>query len=204
MEITLHILAGFLMAFIGLLPPGMLNMTTARTSLISSFKTAIKFAAGACIIVGIHAIIAFLFADYLNSNPQIIHRLRVLGMVVMFGLSYFFWSKTKSKFKVKGKENLANPFLSGLGMSALNMLGIPFYLGMSTLLAAKESIVLEPPYIYFLAIGAMIGSFSLFITYGYFADFIDRKIGFIARNINYILAALFAILGISIGVNLVF
>lgn len=197
-----HFLLGLMVAYIGLIPPGMLNMTTARTSLLHGMKYALLFSFGACIIVGIHAIIAFYFADYLNEHPSLISNLRFLGMVVLFALAYFFWVKAKKQFLVKGKEELTNPFLAGLGMSSLNMLGIPFYLGMSAILAARDIIILEWPYIMFLTLGATSGSFLLFMTYGFFAKTIDKKVGFLSRNINYILSALFLILALLIGINL--
>lgn len=190
------------MAYIGLLPPGMLNMTTARTALLHGLKKSILFAFGACTIVGVHGVIAFYFAEFLNTHPHIISKLRIAGIFVLAGLSIFFWKKTKNEFKITGKEDLKNPFLTGLGMSGLNMLGIPFYLGMSTILASKNLIILEWPYTLLLTFGAVLGSFSLFMTYGYFANFIDKKISFLSKNINLILSVVFMILSLSIAINI--
>lgn len=201
-DVLLHFIVGFLMAYIGLLPPGMLNMTTARTTLLHGINKSLRFASGACIIVGIHGVIAFYFAEFLKTNPQIIANLRIAGMFVLAGLSYFFWKKAKSQFRISGKEDLKNPFIAGLVMSSLNMLGIPFYLGMSTILASKELIILEWPYNMFLTMGATLGSFTLFMTYGYFANVIDKKIGFISKNINLILSIVFLILSLSIAINM--
>jgi threonine/homoserine/homoserine lactone efflux protein len=197
----IHFFAGFLMAFIGLCPPGMLNMTTLRTSLESGLKPASWFALGAALIVIVHSGIAIVFASYLNDHPFIILRLRYLGVMVFFGLSYFFFRKARQKFQGKGKEQSGNFLLQGISMSSINMLGIPFYLGISTLMENKGWILLEWPFTVMVIIGAFLGAFALFYTYAVLAARIVSKIGFIASNINYILSGLFFILGIALIVN---
>ena len=192
------------MAYLGLVPPGMLNMTTLRTSLENGLKSGSQFALGASLIVIIHSGIAVIFASYLNNHPSIIERLRYLGIVVFLGLAYFFWTKARQKFKGKGKSQEGNFLLQGIMMSSINMLGIPFYLGISTILEKKGIISLEMPMIWLVIFGAFLGAFSLFMTYAYLADKIVTKISFIASNINYILSALFLVLALIVFYNVAF
>ena len=204
MELLIHFVVGFGMAYAGLIPPGMLNMTTLRTSLENGLRPARMFAAGAASIVILHAGIAVYFATYLNNNPSIIIRLRYLGIIVFLALSFFFYRKAKSQFSGKGKEQKGNYFMQGLSMSSINMLGVPFYLGVSTVMESKGWISLEYPYLWFVVGGACIGAFSLFMTYAILADRIVSRISFIASNINYILSLLFLVLAISVAVNVIF
>lgn len=201
MEYVIHLIAGMLMAYIGLLPPGMLNMTTLSTTLKDGRKSGRRFAAGAASIVFVHAGIAVIFARYLNEHPSIIERLRYAGIPVFLGLAIFFYIKGKKAFSGKGKEGMANPFLQGLTMSSFNMLGIPFYLGISTLLQNKGYITLQSPEMYFVIIGAVIGAFALFMTYSILAEKLIIRISFIAKNINFVLSGLFVILAIVLLVN---
>lgn len=196
MQIFTHIIIGFLMAFIGLIPPGMLNMTAVRTKVESNKKSAILFSLGAAIVVIPQAYIAIVFAKYFVKNPEIIDRLTIAGIVVLFVLSIFFFIQARKKFKGEGKNKKGNYLLVGMFMSSMNMLAIPFYLLMSSVLEKKELLIMEQPYQGFFVFGAFLGALSLFLVYVLFALFIEKKAQFIARNINYILSILFFFLGI--------
>ena len=184
------------MAYIGLISPGMLNMTALKTRLINSKKESILFSLGASVVVFFQAGIALYFADYLLNNAEVIEYLKIAGVVVFFLLSFVFYKMAKKKMNSNKVSPFSNSFLKGVGMSAINMLAIPFYLGMSIYLASEGSIIIEHPFILFFIIGAAIGSFLLFFTYIALAKIIENRISFIARNINYILSALFLLLGI--------
>lgn len=201
MDYIIHFIAGFLMAYIGLVPPGMLNMTTLRTTLNEGMKKGATFAAGASVIVIFHAGIALYFANYLAEHPEIILKLRYVGIIVFLILSVFFFLQGRKKFKGQGKTKKGNPFLAGLFMSSMNMLGIPFYLGIGTLLETKGYITIAVPFIYVVVIGAAIGAFALFLTYAYFANILVKKIAFVASNINYILSILFFVLALITMIN---
>jgi threonine/homoserine/homoserine lactone efflux protein len=130
------------------------------------------------------------------NNAEVIEYLKIAGVVVFFLLSFVFYKMAKKKMNSNKVSPFSNSFLKGVGMSAINMLAIPFYLGMSIYLASEGSIIIEHPFILFFIIGAAIGSFLLFFTYIALAKIIENRISFIARNINYILSALFLLLGI--------
>lgn len=202
MEYLSHIFIGFLMSFVGLIPPGMLNMTAVRTKIEKSKKAAILFILGAAIIVIPQAYIALAFAKYFAKNPQIIERLKIAGIFVLFSLSIFFFIQARKKFKGEGKRKKGNHFLTGMLMSSMNMLAIPFYVFMSSVLETKNLLILAQPYIAFFVFGVFSGALFLFMIYVWFAVFIEKKAQFIARNINYILSILFFILGILTLINM--
>ena len=81
-------------------------------------------------------------------------------------------------------------------MSSMNMLSIPFYLVLTSVLESKGLLQTEQPYINIFVSGVFLGAFSLFIVYVRFAGIIQKRARFIARNINYILSVLFLALGI--------
>ncbi|MBT8384276.1 MAG: LysE family transporter [Bacteroidia bacterium] len=196
-----HLFFGFIMAFGGLLAPGMLNMTAVKISIERGKRSGVIFSAGAASVVFIQAFIALFFANYLNNNPEIIEKLKIAGIIVFFLLSIFFFFQARKKFKDEGKQKKGNYFFTGAFMSLMNMLAIPFYLGISTLLGAEGKIILEQPYIMIFVVGSVIGAFSLFITYVSFAGIIIKRAQFIAQNINYILSILFLIIGIGAIIN---
>ena len=63
---------------------------------------------------------------------------------------------------------------------------------------------MEPPHNIVFSIGAAAGAFGLFFIYILFAEFIQRRVQFIAQNINYILSALFLLLTVTTVVKAFF
>jgi len=196
MQYFTHALLGFLMAYVSLIPPGMLNMTAVRTKIEISKRSAFLFSLGAAIIVIPQAYIALAFTKYFAKHPEIIDRLTVAGIVVLFALSVFFFFQARKKFKGEGQKRKGNFLFIGMLMSAMNMLAIPFYLVLSSVLETKGLLIMNQPYISIFVGGVFLGAFGLFISYVHFATFIENKAQFIARNINYILSILFIVLGI--------
>lgn len=196
MDFILPLLLGFFSAFVGLLAPGMLNMTAVRTAIEQGKKAGYLFATGAASVVLIQATIALLFANYISKNLHILDNLRVGAIVVFFLLAIFFFTQARKKFKAEGKVKKGNMFFIGIIMSSINMLAIPFYFGLSTYFTANGTLVMKQPYISLFVIGASLGSLSIFYMYVYFANLISKRAKFIASNINYILSGLFLLLGL--------
>ena len=203
MDYIVHIFYGVLMAYFGLISPGMLNMTALKIRIENGTSNSLKFAFGAALIVFVQAGIALYFADYFIKNPEVIERLKIAGVVVFFILSIFFYYLSRKELNPKTSNTKGNYFLKGIGMSSINMLGIPFYLGISIFLAAENKILIEQPFILLFVIGASIGSFLLFSTYIVFANIIIKKVSFIAKNINVILSLLFLALGVFTLIKIV-
>ena len=191
-----HLAYGILMAYFGLISPGMLNMTALKIRINTNKAASVKFALGASLIVFFQAGLALLFADYFAKNPNVIAWLKILGVFVFFILSIFFFRLSKKKTNAEIENTKGNYFFRGIAMSSINMLAIPFYLGISIYLVSIQKIIIEQPYIFIFVFGASLGSFLLFYTYIFFAKIIIVKVSFIVKNINLILSLLFFILGI--------
>lgn len=196
MGYVVHLTLGFGMAFLGLVPPGMLNMTAVRTSIEKGLKCGLRFSAGAASIVIIQAFTALTFAKYLNAHPEIFDVLKKVATGIFILLAVFFFTQARKQFKAEGKQKKGNSFYTGMLMSSLNALAIPFYFGYSSIMEAKGLIILEHPYISVFVSGAVVGAFALFATYAKFAEIIVKRAQFIAKNINYILGVLFVVLAV--------
>jgi threonine/homoserine/homoserine lactone efflux protein len=196
MEFGLHILLGIITTYISYLAPGMLNMTAVQVAIDNGTKKAAMFSIGSSIVIAFQASIALLFANYLHQHPELLNQLEVAGLFVFFALAIFFFVKTRFKFKYRKNKQKGNFMLRGVGMSFMNMLAIPFYLGIGTYLATKDLLIMETSYVLFFALGTLIGAGVLFYSYIFFAKIIKEKANFIARNMNYILSGLFLFLGV--------
>jgi len=196
MSYLVHIALGFVMAFLSLIPPGMLNMTAVRTTIEKNRNEGIWFSLGAALIVIPQAFIALVFARYFSEHPEVVQRLQLAGIVVLFLLSIVFFFQARKKFKGEGAKRQGKSFWIGMLMSAMNMLAIPFYLVLSSVLENRGLLNTEQPFINLFVSGVFLGAFTLFFVYVQFAQIIVKRAQFIARNINYILSLLFFVLGI--------
>ncbi len=196
MPYLLHIALGFVMAFFSLIPPGMLNMTAVRTTIEKNRNEGVWFSLGAALVVIPQAFIALVFARYFSDHPEIVQRLQVAGIVVLLFLSVVFFFQARKKFKGEGTKRKGKSFWIGILMSMMNMLAIPFYLVLSSVLENRGLLNTEQPYINLFVSGVFLGAFTLFFMYVLFAQIIEKRAQFIARNINYILSLLFFVLGI--------
>lgn len=184
------------MAYFGLISPGMLNMTALKIRINNGKLDSLKFSVGAALVVFIQAGIALFFAEYLVNNPNILDTLKIIAVLVFFILAFFFFLLSRKELNPKATNQKGNFFLKGIGMSSINMLAIPFYLGISIYLTAIDKLIIEQPYIMLFVFGSGLGSFLIFYTYIQFAKIIIKRVSFIAKNINFILSLLFLVLGI--------
>lgn len=197
MEYILPVVGGFLAAFIGLLAPSMLNMTAAKTSIDKGRSAGLQFAFGAATTVIFQAFIAVTFAKYLVAHPEVITQLKMVAIFVLLGLAVFFFTQARKKFKAEGKDKKGGAFMTGMGMSTLNMLAIPFHLASATSLESIGWLKIVQPFSSVYVLGAFLGTFALFAIYASFAEAIAKRASFIAKNINYILSVLFVVLAIA-------
>ena len=87
MNIILPLFSGFIAAVIGILPPGLINMTAAKVDFTDGRKRAMVFVLGALIVIFFQTYISVIFAQYINSHQEIVVLLREIGLVIFSILS---------------------------------------------------------------------------------------------------------------------
>jgi threonine/homoserine/homoserine lactone efflux protein len=188
----LPLVLGFFIAFLAVIPPGLINMTAAKISLQEGKNEAISFALGASVIIFFQTFIAVLFARFISNHQEIVSTLQEIGIFIFTLLSiYFFWiakkpKKIKTDSRVKGKSNR---FFLGMLLSTLNLLPIPFYVFASMTLAASGYFSFDKIPVAEFVIGVMIGSFTVFYIYIVAFKKIENKTEFLMRNINTIIGS---------------
>lgn len=195
MELAQTFLLAALISLVGFLLPGMINMTIVKVALEQSRKNALKFTFGSICIIGVHVSIAVFFSQYLSENPQLLKYITYIGVAVFLILSIVFYMQARTNKTYGGLTN--GTFLAGVKMTTMNMLAIPFFLAFSTGMQASGYVKNQMPDNAFFVMGAIFGSFAIFLVYMFLADYIQRRAVFIARNINYILSGLFLLLAVT-------
>ena len=188
----LPLVLGFFIAFLAVIPPGLINMTAAKISLQQGKNEAISFALGASVIIFFQTFIAVLFARFISNHQEIVSTLQEIGIFVFSLLSIYFFGiakkpkKIKTDSRVKGKSNR---FFLGMLLSTLNLLPIPFYVFASMTLAASGYFSFDKIPVAEFVIGVMIGSFTVFYIYIIAFKKIENKTEFLMRNINTIIGS---------------
>jgi threonine/homoserine/homoserine lactone efflux protein len=199
MALILPFFLGFIVAAIGITPPGLINMTAAKVSLKDGKIEAIFFAIGATIIVFFQTFLALLFADFINDNPEVINRLQEIGLFIFIALTiYFFWKAKRPKvpkeeMKVRSKTNR---FFLGMLLSALNLFPIPYYVFVSITLSTYGYFYFIESFIYAFVVGVVAGSFLVFYFYILFFKKRDSKSSFLMNNGNYIIGTITGLVSI--------
>lgn len=206
MGFALPLLLGFITASVGIIPPGLINMTAAKVSVNEGRTRAIIFALGATVIILIQTFIAVLFARFIDKNPDIVILLREIGLVIFLVLTFFFFWKAnrdkieKKELKLRSKRSR---FFLGMLLSALNFFPIPFYVFVSVTLASYNYFSFQKQFISAFVLGGGIGAFSAFYCYIAFFEKMQSKGAFFLKNMNYIIGTITGLISILTLANII-
>ena len=200
MEYLISLLSGFLIAFIGIIPPGMLNMMVAKLSVNESKKAGLLFGYGAAFIVIVQCFLGLYFAKFLDSHPVVSENLKKFAVFIFIILTIVFIYNGLKPKKEKPEvtiQNKKNRLFYGVILSSFNMFAIPYYVFASLTLSSKNAFHFSTVTNLVFTLGAGLGTLLVFQIYASLFKKIEGKVGFLIRNINFIIAAITGIVAIS-------
>ncbi|PIF01083.1 MAG: lysine transporter LysE [Maribacter sp.] len=189
--------ATFLAAFVATLPPGLLNMNAAKTSVEKGKLNGVVFSLGVSTMIMIQAVIAVYISKYLDRNPAVVGALLKIAVLVFAFLAiYFFMAAKGNRKKVVKSVNISkrNSFYKGMLLAALNLLTIPYYSGLNVIWNASGWIKFEVWDIVVFVLAAGVGAFSVLYMYTAYFNKLENKTNRFSKNSNYILGVLMIIL----------
>jgi threonine/homoserine/homoserine lactone efflux protein len=207
MEFISPLFLGFFIAAIGILPPGLINMTAAKVSMQDGRSEAISFVMGAIIIILFQTFLALFFAHFLDSNTAFINILQEIGLFLFLGLTfYFFWRGKKPKTTNHNiqKHSKTNRFFLGIMLSSLNLFPIPYYVFISITLSAYGYFFFTNTFIYTFVLGALLGSFMVFYGYILFFKKQENNNSFLLNYGNYIIGTITGLVSLVTLYNLIY
>lgn len=206
MNVALPLFLGFVTSAIGIIPPGLINMTAAKVSILEGRTRAFVFASGAVTIIFVQTFLAVIFAKFIDTNPSVVLLLREVGLVIFTGLTvYFFLSSNKQKreeddMHIKSKRSR---FFLGMLLSALNFFPIPFYVFVSVTLASYGYFSFEKSFVYSFVFGSGLGAFFAFYCYIAFFKKMESKTEFLLKNMNYIIGSITGLVSVLTLINII-
>ncbi len=196
METTKLFLVTFFASLVGVIPPGLVNMTVARTCLERGKKNGILVAIGASIVVLCQALVAILLAKYIFFNPFVKNILLRTGAVIFFLMAIYFFAKAKQRgTKIKVYRNRGTrSFFKGMIISAINVLPIPYFVAIAAGMSVSGKIEYDAIRITAFAIAAGTGTFVTLYFYVFSFLKIEKKTTSITKYTNYFMGILMLIL----------
>ena len=123
-------------AFMATVPPGLLNMNAAKTSVEKGKNNGIIFSLGVSTMIMMQAYVAVLISKFLYKNPEIIDLLLkiAIGIFAFFAIYFFVSARRARRKKIRMvKMSKKNSFFKGVLLAALNLLTIPYYSGLNVM-----------------------------------------------------------------------
>jgi threonine/homoserine/homoserine lactone efflux protein len=195
----------FSAAFMATVPPGLLNMNAAKTSVEKGKLNGIMFSLGVSTMIMVQAYIAVLISKYLHNNPEVVAVLLKIALVVFaFFTIYFFVLAKKNTIQKEKALNLSkkNSYFKGILLAALNLLTIPYYSGLNAMWKTSGWINFEITDVLTFVVAAGLGTFTVLYLYTIYFYKLETKNNSFSRNSNYILSALMLILFIITTVRI--
>lgn len=204
MTAIVNFIVGYLASLIGLIPPGLLNMTAAKIGVKQGRKPAMVFSLGVLIVVCLQTGLGLAFARYIEQHPEVVDVLQKVALGIFLALTFYFFvlaKDTRREIPKGVKRSKTNRFLYGLLLSALNLLPIPYWVYVSISLSALGWFFFDPLVIGWAILGSAMGTFSMLLLY---IHFFRRKlpIGNFGFNLNYLLGTITALISIITVIRL--
>jgi threonine/homoserine/homoserine lactone efflux protein len=199
MNIVTSLFLGFFTAFIGIIPPGLINMTAAKVNLKEGKRNAMWFVLGAILVIFFQSFFAILFAKIINRRPDLVTLLREVGLGIFATLTLYFLvlaKKPKDKTRKFKKNSKTNRFFMGMLLSGLNFFPIPYYVFVSVTLASFKLFSFDPTSIFIFVNGVILGSFLVFYCYISFFNKIENKTDYVTKNMNTIIGSITGLISV--------
>jgi threonine/homoserine/homoserine lactone efflux protein len=206
LNITFIFFLGLFVALIGVVPPGLLNMTAAKISLKEGHVRGIMFSIGVCIIVFVQTYLASIFAKYLSHHAEVIDILQRVAFVifVLITVYYLFVAKKQAKPNIEPQiRSKHSRFFQGMFLSGINVFPIPYQAYMTITLASFGWLKFDMTSIISYVAGAGMGTFVMLYMYIFFFDKIKNKSITSQKSMNYLIGGITGIISIITLINII-
>ncbi len=177
-----NIIIGFLISFVGSIPLGYLNIIGFEIYCKKGLLNTIEYLIGVVTIEAIVIYTTLIFANFLTNKKTWLKRIELFTIVFLMVLGFSFLIKN-SQANPTSVYTSYLPFFTGLILSSLNFIQIPFWTGWNLYLINSNYITIEKSNKYFYIFGTLIGTFlgmlSLILGIYYFS----KNNSFISQNL---------------------
>ena len=198
MALFYNLLIGFLGSFIGVLPPGLINMYAAKISMKEGRKRALLFSVGVCITVMLQTYIALILARYIGRHPDVVSMLQkvALGIFISLTIYFIFIAKdTRREIRDHNEHSKKNRFFLGIFIAILNILPIPYWIYLSITFSAFGMFTFSQPELWTAVIASGFGTYASLALYVQFFRLNDHSQK-LSLNMNYVIGIVTAAISV--------
>lgn len=179
-------------------PPGLLNMNAAKTSVERGKMDGIIFSLGVSSMITLQAYISVLISKFLYRNPEVIDILLKLAILVFAIFSVYFFVAAKRRkadeLKMINVSKKRSSYFRGILLAAVNFLTIPYYAGVNAMWTATGLIKFEAWDVVTFILAAGTGTFTVLYLYTVYFNKLEAKSDRFSKNSNYIMSVLMLVL----------
>lgn len=160
--------SALLISFLGSLPIGTLNVTVTSLTINKGIMEAMEFAAGAILVEIILVRIALVTIKKIEGLKYLHKFFSVLTCVVLFLFAtiILYAAYAMHKFETPLPFISQRPFISGLFLSIINPLHLPFWIGWTAFLKSKKIFFDSNTHYNIYIVGIGLGTSLAFFVYG--------------------------------------
>ncbi|WP_324025124.1 LysE family transporter [Maribacter sp. BPC-D8] len=184
-------------AFFASLPPGLLNLNAAKTSVEKGKTNGIIFGLGVALAVMLQTYVSVRIAKLISRNQHVIEILLQLALGIFFVLAIVFFikgRKQENKPLILTETKKRNSFSKGVFLALINLLAIPYYSGLNTVFHSQGFMTFKiiDEVLFILAAGS--GTFLAMYLYVIYFNKWEHKTKSFSKNSNFILSGLMLLL----------
>lgn len=198
MSIIYNFIIGFVASSVGVIPPGLLNMSAAKISMKEGRKRGLKFSIGVGLAVILQTTVALVFARFLDMHHEYVDFLQKVALGIFICITiYFLFIARDTRIVIPDDMNKSktNRIVAGIFLALLNLLPIPYWVYISITFSRFRWFTFEQPGIWAAVIGSGLGTFAMLVLYVQF--FRKKANGFrLNVNMNYVIGSITAIISI--------
>jgi hypothetical protein len=194
MKTLKNIFAGFLVSFLGSIPLGYLNIVGYQIYSRSDAVALVWYLIG---VIAVEAVIIYptvIFADVLSKNIKLLKFIEIFSIVFMLLLATIFYFSSNAEAPAIDFSQYTNhaPFVTGVILSALNFIQIPFWLGWNLYLIEGGYISVAKNLKYSYIIATLVGTFLGMLVLILFLDYVTGNLMFISKYLfRFIIPSIF-------------
>ncbi len=198
MALFYNFIIGFLGSFIGVLPPGLINMYAAKISMEEGRSKALLFSVGVCLTVMLQTFVALILARYIGKHPEVVSMLQkvALGIFISLTVYFIFIAKdTRREIPDHERNSKKNRVFSGVFIAALNLLPLPYWMYLSITFSAFGIFSFSQPDIWIAVLGSGLGTYGSLALYVQFFRPKEHSQK-LSLNMNYVIGIITAAISI--------
>jgi hypothetical protein len=191
MKVLRNIAVGFGISFIGSVPLGYLNVIGYHIYSDLGMKGLVSYLFGVMCVEAAVIYLTLIFANRLSQNQRLMKAVDLLSVFFMLAIAYLFCTQADGDLHSATELPGRTLFVSGVLLSAVNIMQFPFWVGWNLYLLGGRYISAKAPYRYMYLAGTLGGTFAGMLIFVVFIATLAQRSDLLSRYLMGVIVPLF-------------